>query len=260
MLKIEEFRQDSGFDWYEEGGAARDTHYAGLATYGKCVYWAEDEKYILEKGELLLIPPNAAFYGKSIPSVLHTKFAVRFSVPDAEAKLPILNVRKPLKLKLGGYDLIHDRVREAWSQWQEHPPYFETMAGALLTEALVHFNRERDRGAVPSEKHRHAEVMKEYIHKHYREKVTKQELGEAIKKTPNYAAALFREVTNQTISEYVHRQRIKTAVYLLTESRLTIGEIAAFVGYGDVSYFFRLFKRITGKSPSEIADDRRPGV
>lgn len=258
MVEIAEVRQDSGFDWYQEGDADRETYYLGLATYGKCLYRADRDKYILEKGELLLIPPYIPFYGKSIPSVLHTKFGLLFKASSARSALPILNLQKPLKLKLGGYDLIHERIKAVWNQWQERPPYYRTMAEALLTEALVYANREWDRGAIPAEKLRHVENMKQYIQKHHREKVTKRELGEAIQKTPNYAAALFRSVTGQTISEYVHGQRIKTAIYMLTESRLSISEIAAFVGYSDVSYFHRLFKRMTGKSPSEFTDERPP--
>lgn len=102
------------------------------------------------------------------------------------------------------------------------------------------------------------ERMKRYIERHYRERVTKEELGDEINKTPNYAAALFKSMTNQTISQYVHDQRMKRAVYLLTESQLSIQEIAEFLGYRDLSYFYRIFKRITGSPPSDLLHERPP--
>jgi len=58
-------------------------------------------------------------------------------------------------------------------------------------------------------------------------------------------------VTGQTISEYVHSIRIKTAIGLLQESELTLEEISEFLGYSDVSYFHKVFRRMTGKKPSE---------
>ncbi|MNG21412.1 HTH-type transcriptional activator RhaR [compost metagenome] len=83
--------------------------------------------------------------------------------------------------------------------------------------------------------------------------MTKEELGACINRTPNYAASLFRRATGQTISEAVHAARMKTAVYMLTDSLLTVAEISDYLGYRDVSYFQRVFKRTTGRTPSSYA-------
>lgn len=131
------------------------------------------------------------------------------------------------------------------------------MAQSILTELLIDISREFDRGLIQSEKQRHVEHMKRHVERHYREKITKEVLGEVINRTPNYAASLFKEVTGRTISECVHRQRMKRAVYMLEESRLNAAEIAEFLGYKDVSYFYRMFKKITGDSPSALLKDRR---
>ncbi|MCA0756565.1 AraC family transcriptional regulator [Paenibacillus sp. N4] len=251
MLTIADAHQDNGADWYEEGTGAESSFHLALVTYGKCVYWVKQEKVILEKGDLLLIPGGVPYYGKSIPTVLHTKYVVNFRRTDAEVALPVLRLTEPVNRRLGCYEVVLERLRSVLRGWNEKPPYYELMSQALLTEALIMLNQELDRGAIPSEKHRRVESMKQYISTHYRGRVTKEELGDVIKTTPNYAATLFKTVTNQTISEYVHNQRIKTAVYMLTESQLTIGEIADYLGYNDVSYFHRIFKRSTGKSPSD---------
>jgi hypothetical protein len=46
--------------------------------------------------------------------------------------------------------------------------------------------------------------------------------------------------TGQTISEYVHRIRVKTAQYILGESELTVSEISECLGYSYASYFHRV--------------------
>ncbi len=263
MLIITEAREDHGVEWYEEGdkgeGLGADCRLV-LLTYGRCVYWVNNTKYIMEKGELLLLPAGQVFYGKSIPTVFHTKLSIRFVPGTASGELSLLQRSTPLHLRLGCYDKVLERLKELLIQWQERPSYYELMAGALLAEALVMVSQELDRGPITSSKHRCVERMKHYIQQHYRERVSKEQLGDAIQRTPNYAATLFREVTGQTISAYTHSQRIKTAIYLLTESQLTVSEISEYVGYSDVSYFYRIFKRLTGHSPSDYFDERSPIV
>ncbi|NIK78249.1 AraC family transcriptional regulator of arabinose operon [Paenibacillus castaneae] len=252
MISISEVHQDNGAEWYEEGSGHEQSFHLSLVTYGRCVYWVNEEKVILEKGDLLLIPGHIPFYGKSVPTVVHTKYVINFRKSIAERVLPLLQLQEPFKQKLGCFEVVHERLKGIWTQYKERPAYFELMAEALLMEALIYLNQEKDRGIIPSEKHRRVDSMKQYISTHYREKVTKEELGDVISTTPNYAATLFKTVTNQTISEYVHNLRMKTAIYMLTESQLTISEIADYLGYSDVSYFYRIFKRSTGGSPSDF--------
>jgi AraC family transcriptional regulator of arabinose operon len=136
-------------------------------------------------------------------------------------------------------------------EWNEKQPYHDVFAAALLLEILTLWNREIDAGNISSGKRKLVEIMKRYIEDHYRSKITKDHVGCCVRKSPNYAASLFRSVTGQTISEYVHSIRIKTAIGLLQESELTLEEISEFLGYSDVSYFHKVFRRMTGKKPSE---------
>lgn len=257
MVTPLEVRHINGVGWYEEAVQSQATWRLSLVTYGKCVYWVNGEKQIMEKGELLLIPAGIPYYGKSIPTVTHTQIVVQLQGDHAQG-LPALERREALRHKPGCYELIHERMKAIQQQWQERPSYYVMMSQALLMEVLIYINRELDRGVIPPERHVHAERMKRYIERHYREKVTKEELGDEIGKTPNYAAALFKSMTNQTISQYVHDQRMKRAVYLLTESQLSIQEIAEFLGYRDLSYFYRIFKRLMGSSPSDLLHERPP--
>ncbi|MPY18945.1 helix-turn-helix transcriptional regulator [Paenibacillus glucanolyticus] len=250
-----EVRQVSGVDWYEEADPEQGTWHLSLVTYGKCVYWVNGDKLIMEKGELLLIPAGVPYYGKSIPTVTHTQIMVQWT-EALSTGLSVLERAEALKHKPGCYELIHERLKVIHQQWHERPSYYVILIEALLTEVLIYISRELDRGAITPEKHLHVERMKSYIERHYREKITKEELGDAIAKTPNYAAVLFKSVTGQTISQYVHAQRMKRAAYLLTESQLTVQEIAEFLGYQDLSYFYRIYRRVTGSAPSDLLQER----
>ncbi len=84
--------------------------------------------------------------------------------------------------------------------------------------------------------------------------------------SPRYVHKLF-ENEGLTFSSFVREQRLVRAHRLLSESRLghrTIGAIAFDVGFGDLSYFNRTFRRRYGATPGEVRNsavktDRPPG-
>lgn len=60
-----------------------------------------------------------------------------------------------------------------------------------------------------------------------------------------------RGLTDQTVSEFIKGIRLKRAAQLLSEKRATITEIAYAVGFNDLTYFARCFRKQYHKSPSE---------
>ncbi len=60
-----------------------------------------------------------------------------------------------------------------------------------------------------------------------------------------------RALTNQTVHEFIRSIRLKRAVQLLEQKRMTITEVAYEVGFNDLTYFARCFRKQYHKSPSE---------
>ena len=70
---------------------------------------------------------------------------------------------------------------------------------------------------------------------------------------------IFREQIGKTPQEYLNDIRIKTAKKLLSSrhvSNYSVTDICTMVGFGDISYFSRIFKRATGIAPSEYFEKR----
>lgn len=61
-----------------------------------------------------------------------------------------------------------------------------------------------------------------------------------------------RSLSNQTVHEFIRNIRLKRAVQLLEERRMTITEVAYEVGFNDLTYFARCFRKQYQKSPSEF--------
>lgn len=60
-----------------------------------------------------------------------------------------------------------------------------------------------------------------------------------------------RGLTDQTVHEFIRSIRLKRAVQLLEQKRMTITEVAYEVGFNDLTYFARCFRKQYQKSPSE---------
>ncbi len=65
-----------------------------------------------------------------------------------------------------------------------------------------------------------------------------------------------RGLTDQTVHEFIRSIRLKRAVQLLEERRMTITQVAYEVGFNDLTYFARCFRKMYKKSPSKYTSQR----
>ena len=64
-----------------------------------------------------------------------------------------------------------------------------------------------------------------------------------------------KRATGKTYTQIVQEKRLSQAAYLLKNTRQNIADIAAAVGYENISYFHRLFAAAYGKSPKHYRDE-----
>jgi two-component system response regulator YesN len=90
-----------------------------------------------------------------------------------------------------------------------------------------------------------------YIQEHYAEALTLKSLGQQYHIHPNYLGQLFHKQTGDTFADYLNKFRIDKAKTMLLDSRLKVNEIAKQVGYWEIGYFYKQFKKHVGIVPSE---------
>ena len=69
-------------------------------------------------------------------------------------------------------------------------------------------------------------------------------------------STLFKRTSGVGFREYIVRKRLERARELLLTTDMTVKSIAAEVGYGDVSYFIRVFKNNFGETPTQLKSHR----
>lgn len=91
-----------------------------------------------------------------------------------------------------------------------------------------------------------------YISLHYREYLILNDIARYVGTNPNYLSGKFKDETGLSIRNYISKLRLNTAQHLLICSENTITQIAQEVGFEDVRYFTRVFKRYCGCTPTEF--------
>ncbi|MBE5908927.1 MAG: response regulator [Lachnospiraceae bacterium] len=89
-----------------------------------------------------------------------------------------------------------------------------------------------------------------YIQTNYREPLTLDATADYIGISKSYLSTLFKEEVGQGFSEYLNVYRIKKAKMLMSHEQ-DLHVVAFDCGFQDYSYFFKVFKKVTGMTPAE---------
>jgi YesN/AraC family two-component response regulator len=93
---------------------------------------------------------------------------------------------------------------------------------------------------------------RKFIEQHSAEEVSLTEVAKAVNISANYLSEKFKQVTGVNFVDYVARERFENASRLLADAGVRISEIAFAVGFQSLSQFNRVFKKLSGKSPTEF--------
>lgn len=119
-----------------------------------------------------------------------------------------------------------------------------------IKQKLIHYvekqeQRQKDLEARP------IRMAKKYINDHFKENLKLETVSKEIGLNPAYFSSVFKKDTGQNFTEYVVSVRIENAKRLLTQTNKDVIDVAYEVGYSDVKYFTKLFKKSTSLTPTE---------
>ena len=95
------------------------------------------------------------------------------------------------------------------------------------------------------------ENIKIYIQNNYDQVLSLEKISSLFFLNPSYCSFLFKEKTGINYSDYVNQVRVDHAKSLLQSSDEKVYKIAKVLGFDNVKYFFRVFKKLTGQTPEE---------
>lgn len=94
--------------------------------------------------------------------------------------------------------------------------------------------------------------VQKYIIANLTEALSLEQLAKIAETSPQHLSRLFRKECGLTITDYIRKQRIGEAKWMLQSSNNPIYEIAESLGFSSQNYFCNVFQRETGMTPSEF--------
>lgn len=89
-----------------------------------------------------------------------------------------------------------------------------------------------------------------YIDHNYTKNIRLETVAQLFGYNNAYLGKIFHQYTGESFNSYIDHKRIEYSKRLILENKLKVYEIAREVGYGNVNYFHKKFKKYVGTSPS----------
>ena len=252
--------QNAGL-FISRGGATHptrviDSHELIFVQQGELDMWEEDRTFHLEAGYILHLWPGR-LHGSSgvLPSGLRF-FWIHFEVDDAggaDHSRPRERLIAPLRLPQVNHIAQPAKLEQLFRLFLEdqemgvlHANTANWLTLLMLLEAAQPYREARDEDA---ESNAVASWAHTYIRINYDRPLTTGKVAKALGYNPDYLGRIYRGVYGCTITEAIHRRRVKQACRFLLDTSLTIDQIALKCGFADPDYFRRVFRRYMQISP-----------
>ncbi|TCL62275.1 AraC family two component transcriptional regulator [Hydrogenispora ethanolica] len=122
---------------------------------------------------------------------------------------------------------------------------------AVLSE-VIRFFLERLEESRGGSRRKEIQRVIDYIDGHLGENIRCERMAKYVNMNSSYFSRLFKTEMGVSFSDYLIQRRMERASVLLANSESSIDEIAKTVGIENPSYFYRVYKKITGKTPGKV--------
>ncbi|MDR6880854.1 helix-turn-helix domain-containing protein [Bacillus sp. 3255] len=102
-----------------------------------------------------------------------------------------------------------------------------------------------------------SETLKQIIHEQYHTDLTLESCASIMNFSPDYLRQVFRKHIGITFSDYLNAYRLEMAKQMLTETDMTITEVAERLGYKNPQNFIRSFRKTEGTTPGKYREEDR---
>ncbi|WP_052675780.1 AraC family transcriptional regulator [Paenibacillus sp. IHBB 10380] len=225
---------------------------------GQGTIWLDGDMHIFERFYLLHAGKGSSIsieVGQDEVTYYYILYRGSMSAKASKEILKIYHMNNPFQLQYACRPLAPvilyrhvDSMYEEWNQRQILERFHVKIRFYQFVHTLV---QQLQHQGVASKETDMVEQIIQYIHEHFNESISLESLAELWNYSIQYLSRQFKRRTGRSPIEYVIQARMARAKELMIRTDATAQEIAASVGYSDVFYFTRLFKKQVGMTPGQ---------
>ena len=244
-------------NWKFKGEKIFNKHNLILVYDGEAQLTCNDRRFNVSRGDLVYYKPFDFRIGHTFPDRLMKCYTVDFLYT-----CPILDGDNwellDIKLPFSPVEKIHDdflfsRLLDIFSSftkvWLSGDSNRIIRGRSLFIEMLSLLLQWKGGNNFNYDKVRKVERAIQYMTEHYFSPLTLQELADNLGISPSYFGNIFKDVTGKSPITYLIDIRLRKAKDLLLDG-YSVSEVAEKVGFSDLYYFSKCFKKNEGVSPS----------
>lgn len=235
-----------------------------VVTEGTLYIASENEKYTVQQGEYLLMPPTKVQHGfKSSKCSFYWLHVGYNSSQKNETKLhqnspeefwqqETNQISIPNQAKLPSLERIIVLLKQLQDSDQryQNQKLNSFLACAIFTEIELQTKSNQKTQKNFSQDHLF-ETVKEYITWHLHENLKVSDIAEYFGYNEKYLTTLFHKISGMAIKQFILQTKMERAKIALTETNQQVAQIAYSLGFEDSHNFSNAFKKITGLSPKD---------
>lgn len=220
---------------------------------GECDFISGGKKYAVRPHDLVVVNSTEihSYVPRSRVEYICILIFPEFMAGENYANLQIENQIRDDSAVDGYIENIH---REFISEEQGRDMMLRGAVYSLMAHLMRHHTysvmskREYD---AKETRLRRLDTVMEFISENYAEKLTTRALADMCYLTEEHFCRFFKKTVGKSAIEYINEYRTEKAAILLKNTDESISHIAFDVGYDDLNYFSRVFRRYTGQSPGQ---------
>lgn len=151
-----------------------------------------------------------------------------------------------------------DEVTGSYHPWDKVRNFRTSHQLEDWTQVVFGYILQKLNQSTPAQSHHYIiQQIEDFVGAHLAEDVTLQAIADHVYLHPVYLSKLYKELTGENMSDFIHRQRMKRARTLLLKTNDKVYEIAQQVGYYSVQYFIKQFRKFYGETPNAYREAHR---
>ena len=252
---------------------------------GHGIYVIEGTEYKISAGDMILMAPYMLHITRSDPGYEMTQCVVHFDLFYNPTRKGIVSCRPEMTFKkfaanrenretlLADAPMIRtdipdavqaqvyrrfEKLRQIFQENQSQ--YIQLFKRANILEILALYLEQTpatQATTLRAQNWRNIEHALTYIHNHYDESISLDEVSLKAGISVNYFCTLFKQYTGQTIHRYINELGLEKAKRLIEESDQNLTQIADATGLGDIHAFSKIFKKFEKQTPSDYRRQAR---